>query len=86
MPLNLDRRDVGGWSPDGDLTNADWTKQHWHYPTDMKEFLRELAGSDIEYMSFTDVREIVEHFMLLPAAEKMPESLKSELESGGYIT
>jgi len=55
--------------PDDDIENADWIKTFsWGLPTDKDEFLQAIGGP-----------EMLDHFMTLPAARPMPESLKKEL-------
>lgn len=54
---------------DSQLDNADWLRSlSWDLPTDKDAFIISIGG-----------QENVAHFMTLPAALAMPESLKSEL-------
>lgn len=54
---------------DEDIENADWIKTlSWGLPVDKDEFLDAIGGPDN-----------LTHFLTLPAARPMPESLKKDL-------
>lgn len=54
---------------DADQRNADWIKVgHWDLPTDKDAFLAVIGGPTM-----------LDHFLTLPAAEAMPDALKSAL-------
>lgn len=54
---------------DEDQINADWIRARtWDLPTDVDEFLHVVGGP-----------EGLAHFMTLPAALPMPETLRAEL-------
>lgn len=54
--------------------DADWLKgSSWDLPTEPQEFLRSLGGITLK------------HFMELPAAKAMPDSLRAELLKLGHL-
>jgi hypothetical protein len=61
------------WTEDNN-EDADWLKgSSWDLPTESQEFLRSLGGMTLE------------HFMGLPAAKAMPDSLRAELLKLGHL-
>ena len=57
---------------DADLRNADWLRTRtWDLPKDPDAFLAVIGG-----------RDRLDHFMGLPAAEAMPQSLRDALVKG----
>ena len=57
------------WNIDETDEDADWIKTlGWDLPTEPEPFLRAIGG-----------RERLDHFMTLPAAKAMPQSLKDAL-------
>jgi hypothetical protein len=61
------------WTEDNN-EDADWLKgSTWDLPTEPQEFLRSLGSMTLE------------HFMTLPAAKAMPDSLREELLKLGHL-
>jgi hypothetical protein len=61
------------WTEDNN-EDADWLKgSTWDLPTEPQEFLHSLGGMTLE------------HFMTLPAAKAMPDSLREELFKLGHL-
>lgn len=68
---------------DRNLENADWTKATWDIiPPTVDTFLRALRVAEDDRA--VQLREVA-HFMTLPAARAMPDTLRTDLRAQGLL-
>ncbi|MGC4191993.1 MAG: hypothetical protein QM589_12650 [Thermomicrobiales bacterium] len=72
------------WSPDADLSLADWLRQTWTLPTDIFSFLPVLQRRN-DAQTFDECQQSLDGFMTLPIASSMPQKLKDELREVGFV-
>ena len=64
------------------VQSEDWTKRTWDLPTDLDGFLNAVHRPGIE----GGLARSVALFMELPAARRMPQSLRRQLRLEGLLT
>lgn len=83
--MEYQRINTGGWSPDSELRLADWPKTRaWDLPREVDEFL-DVISEGAPRDDIRTRREALNHFMDLPAAERMPVTLRAALVAGKWL-